>query len=416
VTGVPGAGKTLAGLNIVHNRTLWEGGRPPGVFLSGNAPLVRIISAAIARDFAQRVRGGRAERTTNTFIQNVHTFARYALDKPDSPVTEHVVVFDEAQRAWNAAQNSKKTGQSASEPELILSIMDRHPDWAVLVALVGGGQEIHDGEAGLAEWGRALHTKFQHWQIAVSPKALSGDTSVAGQRLFGNNVSTSLAIQQEQALHLDVNLRAFRAQRISEWVEAVLSGNAESAAEILEDACGFPMACTRSLVTARKWLYENTRGMRRCGLVASSGAARLRPDGLELSSGFRRGNRDLYLHWFLNPPPDIRSSNQLEVAASEFECQGLELDWVGVCWSGDFTFDPQKGNFSYHNFSGSGWREDKKPTDRQYLLNTYRVLLSRAREGLIIWVPPGDPLDQTRLPETFEATADYLKRCGLAEI
>ena len=415
VTGVPGAGKTLAGLNVVHNPALRQEGRPPAVFLSGNGPLVKIVSAAIARDFRRRARTDGGERTVSTFIQNVHAFVRESLDKPDKPPVEHVVVFDEAQRAWDARQNAKKTGQEVSEPETMFSIMDRHSDWAVIVALVGGGQEIHSGEAGLAEWGRTLREKFPHWQITVSPKALGGDTSVAGHRLFADGMSNSI-IEEEPALHLEVSLRSFRARRVTEWVDTMLSGEPEKAADIVKELGEFPMALTRSLATARKWLRERTRGMRRCGLVASSGAVRLRPDGLELSSGFRQGNRDLYVHWFLAQPPDVRSSDQLEVAASEFECQGLELDWVGVCWGGDFTFDNPSGGWSYRSFSGTRWGVNADPVDKQYLLNTYRVLLTRAREGLVIWIPQGDPTDATRLPMPFDATAAYFQLCGLKEI
>lgn len=416
VTGVPGAGKTLAGLNVVHNPVLRQGGRPPGIFLSGNGPLVKIVSAAIARDFKRRRQDNGGERTASTFIQNVHSFVRDAMDKPDRPVAEHVVIFDEAQRAWHAAHNAKKTGQDISEPETMLSIMDRHQEWAVLIALVGGGQEIHSGEAGLAEWGRTLREKFPHWHVAVSPSALTGDTSVAGHRLFEDENNDSLLIQPEPTLHLDVCLRSFRAQRVSEWVDAVLRGDAERAAAIIVELGDFPLSLTRSLSTARAWLLERTRGLRRCGLVASSGAIRLRSYGLELSSGFRQGNRDLYVHWFLAQPPDVRSSNQLEVVASEFECQGLELDWVGLCWGNDFTFDNPVGDWSYRSFSGSRWGEVRKSIDRRYLMNSYRVLLTRAREGLVIWVPPGECGDETLLPQSFDATAAYLKRCGLEEI
>ncbi len=416
VTGVPGAGKTLAGLNVVHNPALRQAGRPSAVFLSGNGPLVKIVSAAITRDFRRRTLRDGGERTVSTFIQNVHSFVREAMDKPDRAPPEHVVVFDEAQRAWDAVQNAKKTGQEISEPETMLSIMDRHPDWAVLVALVGGGQEIHNGEAGLAEWGRTLRDKFPHWRVAVSPKALTGDTSVAGHRLFEDGNKGALLIQPESALHLDVCLRSYRAQRVSEWVEAVLSGDTTKAASIMADIGEFPIVLTRSLGTARAWLQGHRRGLRRCGLVASSGAIRLRPHGLELSSGFRQGNRDIYVHWFLAHPPDVRSSNQLEVAASEFECQGLKLDWVGVWWGGDFTFDNPAGGWSSRSFSGSRWGNVGKEVDRRYLLNTYRVLLTRAREGLVIWVPPGDSADLTRPSSWFDATAYHLVRCGLAEI
>lgn len=413
VTGVPGAGKTLAGLNVVHNAALRQDGRPPSVFLSGNGPLVRIVSAAITRDFKQRTRMDGAKRTVGTFVQNVHSFVRDALDKPDRPPIEHIIVFDEAQRAWDAAHNARKTGSELSEPETVLSIMDRHKDWSVVVALVGGGQEIHTGEAGLGEWGRSLRERFPHWQIAVSPNAISGDTSVAGHRLFTDGNCGLLKVRQEPPLHLEVNLRSFRARRLAEWVDAVLNGNASKAAGIVADLNDFPVTITRSLTTARAWLRERARGLRRCGLVASSGAIRLRAEGLELSSGFRQGNRDLYVQWFLADPSDIRSSNQLEIAASEFECQGLELDWVGLCWGGDFTFSLSANAWDYRRFSGSRWGNIAKETDREFLLNTYRVLLTRAREGMVIWVPTGDSNDQTRLPIHFDETTEYLKQCGL---
>lgn len=416
VTGVPGAGKTLAGLNIVHNPTLRTENRRPGVFLSGNGPLVKIVSAAIARDHRRRVRAGDAERTTSTFIQNIHAFIRDSLDKPDTPPTENVIVFDEAQRAWNAAHNEKKTGSNMSEPETVLSIMNRHQDWAVVVALVGGGQEIHDGEAGLAEWGKTIRESFSHWKIAVSPKALTGDTSVAGHRLFADGDRGLLSILQEPAFHLEVNIRSFRANRLSEWVDAVLRGDAAQAANIIADLKDFPLVLTRSLPTARAWLSARARGLRGCGLVASSGATRLRAEGIELSSGFRQGNRDSYVHWFLAEPTDVRSSNQLEIVASEFECQGLELDWVGVCWGGNFTFDRNEKTWAFRNFSGNSWRNVGREIDQRYLLNTYRVLLTRAREGLIIWISTGDDNDPTRASAPLDATADYLKECGVPTI
>lgn len=413
VTGVPGAGKTLAGLNVVHNPALRREGRPAGVFLSGNGPLVKIVSAAIARDHKRRIRETGGERTVGTFIQNVHVFVREGLEKADKPSVEKVVVFDEAQRAWNADQNRKKNGIEVSEPETMLSIMDRHQDWAVLVALVGGGQEIHNGEAGLAEWGRTLREKFPKWKVAVSPKALEHDTSTAGHRLFADSNAGSLAIQEEPSLHLEVNLRSFRARKIAEWVDAALAGDAARAAGIVPELRDLPFALTRSLPTAREWLRQHTRGQQRAGLVASSGALRLRADGLELSSGFRQGNRDMFVHWFLAQPPDIRSSNQLEVAASEFECQGLELDWVGICWGGDLPYDATNSGWAFRNFSGSRWGCLKHEIDRQYLLNTYRVLLTRARRGLILWIPLGDATDETRLPTPFNSTADYFVRCGV---
>jgi hypothetical protein len=413
VTGVPGAGKTLAGLNVVHNPALRQGGRPAGVFLSGNGPLVRIVSAAIALDHKRRLRESGGERTVGTFIQNVHVFIREGLEKPDNRPVERVVVFDEAQRAWNADQNRKKNGLEVSEPETMISIMDRHEDWAVLVALVGCGQEIHNGEAGLAEWGRTLRERFPKWKVAVSPKALEHDASNAGHQLFSDGNAGSLRIYTDPSLHLEVNLRSFRARKFAEWVEAALAGEEQQAAKIVPELRGFPFTLTRSLTKARGWLRQRARGQQRAGLVASSGALRLRADGLELSSGFRQGNRNMFVHWFLALPPDVRSSNQLEIAASEFECQGLELDWIGVCWGGDFTYDATNHHWAFRNFSGSRWGSLRNEIDCRYLLNTYRVLLTRARRGLVLWIPLGDDSDETRRPISFNTTADYLMRCGV---
>ncbi|HXD29756.1 MAG TPA: DUF2075 domain-containing protein [Pyrinomonadaceae bacterium] len=409
VTGIPGAGKTLAGLNVVHNPALRREGRPPGVFLSGNGPLVKVIRTAIERDFKRRTDDGNPKRTTGTFIQNIHEFVRVESERSDPP-SENVIVFDEAQRAWNAEHNARKNDDERSEPEIVLSIMDRN-EWSVVVALVGGGQEIHTGEAGLAEWGRTLREKFPLWRIAVSPEALHGGTSVAGHKLFEGEKPDSI-ICEDRAFHLDTARRSFRAQQVTEWVEAVLRGDANAAANIAQTLTEFPMVLTRSLEAARKWLHGRTLGLRRCGLVASSGGLRLRAEGLELSSGFRQTS-GLYVNWFLNDPTDIRSSNQLEVAASEFECQGLELDWVGLCWSGDLTFDPKSGEWIKRVFRGNNWNDVPNEIDQRYLINKYRVLLTRAREGMIIWVPEGDSNDSTRPHEWFDSVYDLLVACGL---
>lgn len=405
VTGVPGAGKTFAGLNVIHNPALRDG-RPAGIFLSSNAPLVKIVSAALTRN-------GDTPAAPR-FIQNVHTFLKEELEKPDNLPIEKIVVFDEAQRAWKGSQKRTNNGLHASEPEILLSLMDRHKDWAVLVALIGGGQSIHNGEAGLSEWGKTLRDKFPHWKTAVSPNALQPDNGNGGHRLFEDGNSGGVLIRQEAALHLRTAHRSFRGQRFTDWVDATLSGDAEKAAAIIPKLREFPLELTRSLSIARGWLKRHARGQQRAGLVASSGAVRLRPEGLELSSAFRQGNRNMYVHWFLAPPPDVRSSNQLEVAATEFECQGLELDWVGVCWGGDFLFDKAANQWRYRQFTGSHWISFKSEADRKNLLNTYRVLLTRARRGLIIWVPNGDPSDRTRAPHHFEPTADYFMRCGLS--
>lgn len=406
VTGAPGAGKTLTGLNLVRHPALQRDGRPTALFLSGNSPLVKIVSAALSHN-------GDKPRVPS-FIQNAHTFVKERVGKSENPPAEKIIVFDEAQRAWNASQNRKKNRLQFSEPEALLSFMNRHNDWAVLVALIGGNHASHSGEAGLSEWGKTLREKFPDWKVAVSPNALDGNGSNGGHRLFEGGNSGAVTIRKELFLHLKTGQRSFRAQRLTEWVDAVLSGDSEKAATILPKLRDFPLELTRSLSIARGWLKRHARGQQRAGLVASSGAVRLRPDGLELSSAFRQGNRNMYVHWFLAPPLDIRSSNQLEVAASEIECQGLELDWVGLCWGGDLAFDKAINQWRYRQFSGSNWAGLKNENDREYLLNTYRVLLTRARRGLIIWVPNGDTSDRTRSPKLSDPTVEYLVRCGLS--
>lgn len=413
VTGVPGAGKTLAGLNVIHSPELRTGDRPAGSFLSGNGPLVNIVSEALSRNDALRTRRTKRQsrREVTTFIRNVHVFMNeYVKEKPEEKPYDHVVVFDEAQRAWSADKAYREFERESSEPEMMLKIMDRHPDWAVLVALVGGGQEIYDGEAGLAEWGLALKEKFPHWEIVASPEALNGGPSVAGSRLFDGDVPETLVIRVDPAMHLPVSIRSFRAEAMTDWVNAVLSGEADKASRIKETFSDLPIALTRSLERARAWLVERTRGLRRCGLVTSSGALRLRAFGLEVSSSFRQSCN--WCEWFLAPRGDVRSSYQLEVAATEFECQGLELDWVGLCWGNDFTWDPSARTWEYRRFRGNKWNRIKKPADRVYLLNKYRVLLSRTRDGLVIWVPPGLPDDPTLDPERLDGTAAYLLKCG----
>ena len=384
-------------------------------FLSGNGPLVKIVSAALVKDARKRVKTDEAKRTVSAFIQNVHAFIKAYQDHDPSDLPyEHVVVFDEAQRAWDRAKSMKKFGRNESEPETMFKIMDRHRDWAVIVALVGGGQEIYDGEAGLSEWGKALSERYPNWEIRVSGEALFGGPSVAGNPLFPNGPPTDLAIVEQRDLHLSVSVRSFKAESINLWVNAVLNGNADAAREVASQIVDFPILLTRSLKEMRETLQTVTRGSRRNGLVASSGALRLRAHGIEVSSGFCRGYG--YEHWFLSPREDYRSSYQLEVAATEFECQGLELDWVGLCWGDDLIRSPLGDNWDYRALRGLKWSSIKIPRNRSYLLNRYRVLLTRAREGVVIWVPEGDSSDPTRDPARLDATADYLLRCGVRRV
>lgn len=421
VTGVPGAGKTLAGLNLAHNPAIRAAGLPNAVFLSGNGPLVRVVSAALGSStFAPPD----ARRKVGTFIQNVHTYIRDGL-RLDAPPHENIVVFDEAQRAWDSNRVALKLGQwrargqdvlaskfeSMSEPEMLLSVLDKHRSWSVLVALVGGGQEIHDGEAGLEEWGRTLSSKFTHWRIAASPAVLPDGVGLSGHRLFHDSIPNGCVVDRADELHLGVSIRSYRAEALSEWVDAVLNGNPAAARSIALELDLYPLELTRDLDAARKWLGSQKRGQRRSGLLASAGALRLRSEGIELSPGFR-GNKGQYENWFLKPDGDCRASNQLEFAASQFECQGLELDWAGLCWGEDFLWQPE-GGWSYSRLNGASRGRVPREMKQRFIRNAYRVLLTRAREGMVIFVPRGSTTDPTRPCHLFDATAAYLSDCGV---
>jgi hypothetical protein len=403
ITGVPGSGKTLAGLNIVHNRRLHEGHL--GIFLSGNGPLVRVLTEALARDRRRRGQIGMREsrRKVGTFVQNVHHFIRdYYADFSKVPI-DRVVVFDEAQRAWDAAQSARKFDRPFSEPEILLEIMNRHADWSVIVALVGSGQEINRGEAGLSEWGRALRERFPHWDVLVSPELKVG-THPTGPCLFPET-PRAISISENESLHLKVNLRFYKAEVLSGFVDALLRMDTESARCLSNRLGDFRIVLTRDLSGMRAWLWRHRRGYRRVGLVASSGARRLRAHGLDVKAELE------VEEWFLNDRDDVRSSNLLEVPATEFGIQGLELDWTGVCWGGDLY--PERDRWVARQFRGNACQFVNDRQTHQYIINKYRVLLTRSREGMAIWVPPGNPEDTTRPPRIYDQVADYLASCGL---
>ncbi len=406
VTGVPGAGKTLAGLNIVHNRELHEGSL--GVFLSGNGPLVRVLSEALARDHSDRTKISTAEsrRKVKTFIQNVHQFIDAHYRQSDAP-HDRVIVFDEAQRAWNAEHSNRKFKRPESEPEIMLEIMSRHSGWAVIVALIGGGQEINTGEAGLKEWGRALSGRFKQWNVAISPRLALDAGSNDGDALF-DAMPSGVKLFEEAALHLDVSLRSYKAEAVSEFVSHLLSMHIEEARSTLASCQDFPIVLTRELVTARDWLRSRQRGFRRSGLIAPSGGRRLKALGLDV-----RAELDVE-SWFLNSIEDVRSSYYLETPATEFGIQGLELDWIGLCW--DIDLVPRKGVWNVRAFKGTKWQAVRDSSRRQFVLNKYRVLLTRAREGMVICVPRGDLSDWTRPPVEYDSIADYLRSCGVKEM
>jgi hypothetical protein len=281
--------------------------------------------------------------------------------------------------------------------------MDRHSDWCTIVCLVGGGQEINAGEAGLREWLEALRKRFNDWTVYTSPQLKHRDYH-RGEDLAAMLVG--LDHQTRQELHLSVSVRSFRAEALSEFVSALIAGEPESARDIYSKIRSvYPIQVTRDLASAKTWLRNKARGSERYGLVASSGAHRLKPEGLNVSQEFDAKC------WFLNSKHDVRSSYYLEDLATEFGIQGLELDWVGVCWEGDFRIVDEK--WTYQRFMGTSWQNVNNEIDRIYLANAYRVLLTRARQGMVVYIPKGDEEDPSRPPSHYDETFSYLLRCGL---
>ncbi len=364
------------------------------------------------------MRGGakatQARAEAKTLIENVHVFARYHTDDNLGEPSNHAIIFDEAQRAWNRAQNMRKFGRDYSEPEMLLRIMERHRDWAVVVALVGGGQEINDGEAGLEEWGRALIGSAKDWVIYASPEVLEGGASTAGHRLFDGRIRQK-EVQTSLALHLRTSHRSLRADQLATWVNRVLEGNADGAAS-LGVTQRFPIFLSRNLAETRLKLREQGIGANRFGLVGSSGAARLRVEGLEPSSTFHADYP--WEHWYLAEETDVRSSYRCEVFATEFEIQGLELDWIGLCWGGDFVWEDSQGwqLRALRHGRQSKWSAIKSVEKQNYRTNAYRVLMTRARQGMVIFVPKGSTNDPTNRPDEFETTARYLLCCGVTSL
>jgi schlafen family protein len=415
VTGVPGAGKTLAGLNLVTLRTKAHE-EEHAVFLSGNGPLVEVLREALARDEygRQKERGQKskkadAARKVNSFVQNIMHFRDNNLTTTEPPI-ERVAVFDEAQRAWDMNHLAKFMGQKRgqpdfqmSEPEFLISVMDRHKGWCVIICLVGGGQEINAGEAGLTEWFSALKRSFRGWKVYTSEQLAHRDYH------WGQDLTASLEGLNSQALpalHLAVSVRSFRVEKLSEFVGAVVAGEAKEARAIYQSIkATYPIVVTRELGQARGWLRSRARGSERVGLVASSGASRLKPEGINVHEKIDATT------WFLNGRDDVRSSYYMEDPATEFDIQGLELDWAGVCWDADFR--AVDGKWQCFRFSGTRWQNVNDEGRRIYLANAYRVLLTRARQGMIIYVPRGDSVDATRPPSFYDGTAAFLAECGV---
>jgi len=419
LTGVPGAGKTLVGLNIATTQ-IDKSSELHSVFLSGNGPLVNILREALARDKVShgkeigiKQRKGDALREVKLFIQNVHNFRDECLREMEAPPIEHVALFDEAQRAWNLEQTanfmkSKKDFPdfNKSEPEFLISCLDRHKDWAVIVCLVGGGQEINTGEAGITEWIESLNRSFADWHIYISPRLTDSEYG-SGEIL--KNLSNRPNVFYEENLHLSVSMRSFRAEYVSKIIKQILDLEIQEAQKTLAKIkAKYPIAITRDLKKAKEWLKNHARGSERYGIVVSSQAERLKPYSIDVRSPMDP------IHWFLDRKQDVRSSYYLESVATEFDIQGLELDWVCVTWDADFRYS--SNGWEYRSFVGDRWNFIRKAERQLYLKNAYRVLLTRARQGMIIVVPLGDATDPTRNPIFYDPIFNYMKSIGFGII
>jgi hypothetical protein len=415
LTGVPGAGKTLAGLNLANS---WhnEDESEHAVFLSGNGPLVDVLREALARNEVETARDiGEKKKKSGTiskakaFIQNIHHFRDDALQNNKPPI-ERVVVFDEAQRAWTLKQTASfmkiKKGIAdfnQSEPEFLIGVMDRHSDWATIICLIGGGQEINTGEAGLHEWFSSLKRSFPNWYIHISSK-LADFEYTQGTALYDEGDLRRVHLHDD--LHLSVSVRSFRSEKVAAFVKALLDCDSETAKELYSEVQRtYPIFITRDIVRAKSWLRSKARGSERYGLLASSGAIRLKPFAINVKNAISPTN------WFLNNEKDIRSSYFLEDVATEFDVQGLELDWTCVSWDADLRHDGTQ--WLRKSFRGAKWQTVNDEDSRRYLKNAYRVLLTRARQGMVIFVPEGSSEDETRLPSFYDETFNYLLTLGI---
>lgn len=449
ITGVPGAGKTLIGLQTAIKQFEKEN---KAVYLSGNYPLVEVLQEALARDYVKRSRDDYKKGKTNNkpctktdakskvkaFIQMIHHYRDLYLegtevkngqivpiegyfqshtDKAYVPA-EHIAIFDEAQRAWTKEElarfmKEKKKIENFpfSEPEYLISCMDRQPDWGLVFCLIGGGQEINKGEAGIAEWLKAMNEHFTDWDIYMSDKLVDKEYA-EGNALDIINDQERLHI--EPSLHLSMSMRSFRAEKVSLFVHQLLDLKKEEATQTLKDLNNYPIVLTRSLDVAKKWLKSHARGSERYGILASSKAERLKAISINV-----RYQPD-FVHWFLEDENDIRSSNALEDTLTEFKVQGLEIDWACVAWDADLRLNDKHTQWKHCQLrSGTKWQNINKGINQQYQLNAYRVLLTRAWQGMVIVVPNGDhgvPPDETRKPEWYDGIYNYLKEIGIKEI
>ncbi len=414
ITGVPGAGKTLAGLNIAIERQKVDKNEH-AVFLSGNGPLVDVLQEALARDDVDRngTRKTEAMRKAKEFIQIIHHFRDDAISV-DTPPVERVAIFDEAQRAWDEPNLTdfmkRKKGVldfNMSEPEFLISILNRHKGWATIICLIGGGQEINKGEsAGISGWFETLRNNYPDWDVYMSNKIT--DEEYSKGNTF-DELAKGINYRIIEDLHLSVSLRSFRSENVAAFVKAILDADKESAKELYSKFNkDYPILITRNLEAAKEWVHEKAKGSQRYGIIASSGAKRLRKYGVWVQNKVNAPN------WFLNSKDDVRASFFLEETATEFDIQGLELDWTIVCWDANLRFN--NNHFEFYNFNGTKWQNVNKEDGALYLKNAYRVLLTRARQGFVIFIPKGDKNDITMKTEFYDGIHRYFREIGIKEI
>ena len=416
VTGVPGAGKTLVGLNVATDQSESIGLGKETVFLSGNGPLVKVLSEALARNKVTnaKLNGEKyaisdARREVKKFIQNIHHFRDEYLNANEPPY-EKVVIFDESQRAWNMERLHMKMKEKGhiinlSEPDLLISHMDKHEDWCVIICLVGGGQEINKGEAGISTWIESMDKNYTEWDVYLSNQITNPEY------LWGydyNQILNSSRTIISENLHLSVSLRSFRSEKLSRFMNEIISGNIQNSINLKKYIKDYPTKITRDLEKAKEWLRNSARGSERYGLVAEANAIRLKADGVFVKSEIEPEN------WFLSDRSDVRSSYYLEDVATEYHIQGLELDWVCLCWDAGLRRNSDKWEF--YRFLGNSYKKRNKEEEKKYLINAYRVLLTRARQGIVVFMPKGDISDPTRAPSYYNETYDYLLNCGFEEI
>lgn len=421
VTGVPGAGKTLVGLDVVA-KNLGEGKNNLSVYISGNGPLVEVLQAALIKSVEddQRKKKKKVEQRSKgeiktavmALIQSSYGFKRDNA-KRKIPTAEHVLIFDEAQRVWNKEKMVRKHDDpemAVSEPHLLYNIMDRHKDWAVMVCLVGLGQDIYDGEVGINEWFKCGVEDFSDWEMFYSPDIFS---QTEDKTIDREMIESCPRCHEVEGLHLKTSIRSFRSNKQSQFIDFILNNEPEKALEIFGLLkTKYPVFITRDINEARTWVRQQVRGTQRCGVLACSSAQRLKPEGVYVPTDIDVKN------WFLAPSDDLRSSNMLEIVASEFKVQGLEIDWAIVCWDADLRRNSNGKGWDHYSFRGTRWNKRNKEEQKRYLLNSYRVLLTRARQGMVIFIPHGvDPeIDKTRDSLFYDGIYNYLKRCGIPEL